>query len=318
MRRSILAVLLALPGAQSPGLALAASADAAFAARVNGALKAFAPSPGSRPVLRSKSEADDLLALLADPDPAKRIEALRSLRKHAHGALAVRQKVLERYVDEGEALEVRVQAAKTLSLLGDDAGIRKALLAYAQGGAEPWLRTASYQALYAGAAMDPDALEALLSAAAGEPDKQVRLGAIWGLFASSKDQRIWDLLLQLAINGTDVEVRVEAFKSLYNAMGESRVAQFVIQVSLHKGMDPALRKPAILLLSNVKDPSIRGTLEQLAWHEPDWDLRRAASLALRPQDPKLAAYFHLPKSLPGGETLDPMDGDQPGLSPFSM
>ncbi len=294
-----------------PALAAAKSAvipSMQFNAQMN-ALKVNLLKNASTVGTKSYNEREILVRLLDDRDPAVRIAALKSLKNYVTQTSRVRDRVLRVYRDSSEKIEVRIQAAKTLLFASHYNDVWDRLLSIARYDNNTALRAISYKALYFQAAGNNRVRDRLKDAARNESNKEVRLAAVWGLFAATGDNRTRDILVNLARRDSDMDIRVEALKSLYNGMGNWRLADMVRDTARNTSTDERLRLPSILLLSRLQDSRTRDILINLARSERNTVLRQAAITAMNPNDESIWEYFHLIRRDQQGRLIDPLENE---------
>lgn len=297
-------LLLAL-AVLAPAHAAPPAADLAFGFA---AVRAVVVEEGRPVQLASLQERETLLALLRDPDAGVRRAALRSLRGYVAQTSAARDAVLRVYANPAEELAVRVEAAKTLSLVSGYNEVYERLLATAERGTPPSLQAISAKALYQQAAARSGVRDRLERLMLSGPAPELRAAAAWGLFAASGNSGTRDALTRAASRDASNAVRIEALKSLYGAMGHSAMRYDAVRLALDTNAPAELRKPAILLLSYGGDYQTRQALDRLVRTERDPELRAAAVAALNPADEAVARYFHLGRTQ-SGAYLDPLENE---------
>ncbi len=279
----LVATVLAVPAFSAP------SSDAAFAAAVSGARAQMTASFAST----SWNEERALLDLLRDRDAEVRLQAVRSLKAWVSQRTSTRDAVIDVYKNSNEALAVRREAAKTLSVVTTYPDVHNALLDYAKRGSDAGLRAISYKALYWEAASRPGVRDDILDAARREPVPAIRYAAIWALFATN-DNRVKDSLVDIARRDSDEAARVEALKSCYGLMGYNETRDAAYDLARDPNTAAAVRRAAILLHSNRVTSSQKDLLEDIARSDRDPAMRTAAIIALgNPRSDELMKFFHL-------------------------
>lgn len=296
----LVAAVLAVPAFAAP------SSDASFFSAVAGARDSM--SAGFKAA--SWNEVDTLIDLLRDRDPQVRLQAVRSLKAWVAQRSSTRDRVLDVYESSSEDAAVRVEAAKTLSVVSGYSEVYQALLDYARRGSDRRLRAISYKALYWTAAQRSDVRDDVLDAARRESDPTIRLAAIWALFGVN-DNRVKDALLDIARRDSSESARVESLKSLYGMMGYNDVRDAAYDLARDANTPAALRKAAILLHSNRVTSGQRDLLEEIANRDREPEMRRAAILALgNPRAEEIWTYFHLVRRDQNGVMVsDPLDAE---------
>lgn len=283
----------------------------AFGARL-GALRTAvlkAPDGGKGFRLASNDERDTLERLLQDPDPAIRLAAVRALKAYVSQRSDTRRDVLRVLQNHNEKIEVRLQAAKTLSIVAGQSDVRRYMLNYAQRGNDASLRAMCYKALYWEASSRSSVRRDLLSAALRETNKEVRLGAIWGLFAASQNSDVRREFIRISAHDPDMDVRVEALKSLYGAVGHHEVRKWALRLAKETQREKEIRLPAILMLSGVISSRTEDALVYLARYESEKELREAAILALNRGDERIKKYFHVIRRDQNNRLIDPLENE---------
>ncbi len=297
----LVATVLAVPAVAAP------SSDAAFEA------SAAAVSTQVSAIFQTASwnEVDTLLDLLSDKDPEVRRQAVRSLKIWVSQRTSTRDRVLDLFRNRNEDLAVRREAAKTLSVVSTYNVVHDALLAEARRSGDDTLRAISYKALYWMAAQRSDIRNALIDAARREAQPSIRRAAIWGLFASSNDNRTQEALEDIARRDSDAEVRAEALKSLYGGMGSNDVRGLAFDLARDINTPSAVRRAAILMHAARVQSTQRDLLERIARQDADPAMRAAAITALgNPRSEEILSFFHLVRRDNNGVMVsDPLDAE---------
>lgn len=274
-----------------------AAAEQSFLNAVKGiqaAITAQFKSPEGVAALTQRDE-DTLIRLFDDPDPKVRQSAVKSFRRYVARRSDYRRRVLRILDRSNEVPAVKREALKTLSVVSNYSDVYRKLLNIARYGNDDGLRALAYKALYNTAASRSNVRDKLAYAARYESTKEVRLGAIWGLFTASNNSRTRGRLADLVRRDSDVDVRVEALKSLYWAMGDNRLRRQV--VSLARSEDTSLRYTAILALSNPNARSrneVERLLHTIARYDNDAEARRLAIVAMgNYKTDEIVRHFHL-------------------------
>ena len=301
----IIITLLVSSVLSAPAFA-APSSDASFAS----ALSAGSAQIGAKFTVASWNEEQALLGLLRDRDIEVRRQAVRSLKAWVAQRTSTRDRVLEVFENRNEDLSVRREAAKTLSVVTTYPVVYRALLDYAQRGADVSLRAISYKSLYWAASQRPDVRDDVISAAQRENNQAVRLAAIWALFAVNGNP-VKDALINIASRDNDEAARVEALKSLHGLMGYSDVRDLAYDLARNPNTAAVVRRAAILLHSNRVNSMQKDMLEEIATRDRDPQMRTAAIIALgNPRAEELQAYFHLIRRDQNGVLVnDPLDAE---------
>lgn len=296
----LVAAVLAVPAFSAP------SSDAAFFSAVAGARDSM--SAGFKAA--SWNEVDTLIDLLRDRDPQVRLQAVRSLKAWVAQRSSTRDRILDVYKSSSEDVAVRVEAAKTLSVVSGNSDVYQPLLDYARRGSDRRLRAISYKSLYWMAAQRSDVRDDILDAARRESDPTVRFAAIWALFGVN-DNRVKDALLDIARRDASEPARVEALKSLWGMMGHNDVRDVAYDFARDARTPAAVRETAILLHSNRVTSSQKDLLLEIAARDTNPVMRRAAIVALgNPRAEEIWTYFHLVRRDQNGVMVsDPLDAE---------
>ncbi len=274
-----------------------AAAEQSFLNAVKGiqvAITAQFKSPEGVVALSQRDE-DTLIRLFDDPDPKVRQSAVKAFKSYVTRRSDYRRRVL-RILDRSNVVPaVKGEDLKTLSVVSNYSDVYRKLLNVARYGNDDGLRALAYKALYHSAASRSDVRDKLTYAARYEAKKEVRLGAIWGLFTASNNSRTRDRLAYLVRNDSDVDIQVEALKSLYWAMGDNRLRRQVVGLARNNGT--ALRYTAILALSNPNARSrneVENLLQRTARYDNDVEARRLAIVAMgNYKTDEIVRHFHL-------------------------
>ncbi|MFA5137626.1 MAG: HEAT repeat domain-containing protein [Elusimicrobiota bacterium] len=285
------------------------ASEAAFTGQLGAARQAFMTQKAVTQF--SWQERDALLAMLRDPDPAVRIEALKALREYVGQSPYVWQTVLGVLNNRMEEPAVRYQSAKTLSRVAGYPEVWTTLARYATDmQTPPAFRGICYKSLWAAAAGNPQVRAGLLRGlTAAEPSVEGMTGAIWALGQASNHPDVAQALMRVAAHHPGMAIRVEAMKSLYQGTGRPEVLQAMAQTAGDLQTDPALRYPAILALSRVKTPQTQALLQNISMRDPNPALRQAAIMAMNPGDERIQAYFHMPRYTMDGRLVDPLENE---------
>jgi hypothetical protein len=258
---------------------------------------------------------DRLLDLTRDSDPGVRQSAVRSLRYYvANGRVPDRLgEILE---DDNEVLEVRKEAARSLSALNSGQAVDKMFdIAKGWKSADPALRYLTLKALYNAAAYNSGIRSELTDLAKGwgQSDDELRAAAAWGLFlCSQNDYSVREVLLDLAGSSSQPDrVRFEALKSLYLGVGDYNVGSKLLDWAKDSAQPEYLRYGAVLALSaRVNDWSTKSALDDLARSADLPSLRQAAVIAMGgPSRPEIYGYFHTGwRDYATGQYISPIDG----------
>ncbi|MBI3296999.1 MAG: HEAT repeat domain-containing protein [Elusimicrobia bacterium] len=262
-------------------------------------------------MLFSAQERDVLLANLQDPDAGVRKAALKSLREYVGQSPYVWQSVMAVLNNVNEKDEVRYEAVKTLSRVTKYPEVAALLARYATNPKTPAaFRGIAYKALYGQAAGNPAVTALLLQGTSEkEPSKEGMLGAVWALAQASHYPGVAARLMLIAANHADMDVRVAAVRSLYRGAGRPEVFEALYATAVNGNAAPELRYPAILALSKVKTPAQQEALQLISLRDPNPKMRTAAVMAMDRDDPRIAAYFHMPAMTADGSSVDPLENE---------
>ena len=285
------------------------ASEAAFAGQLGAARQAFLTQKAATTF--SWQERDVLLAMLRDPNPAVRVEALKSLRDYVGQSPYVWQTVLGVLNNRMEEPAVRHQSAKTLSRVAGYPEVWTTLARYATDmQAPPALRGICYKSLWGAAAGNPRVRAGLLRGlSAAEPSVEGMTGAIWALGQASHYPDVAQALMRVATYHPNMAIRVEAVKSLYLGTGRPEVLRAMLLTAGNLQTDPALRYPAILALSRVRTPQTQALLQNISMRDPNPALRQAAIMAMSPGDERIQTYFHVPRYTTDGRLIDPLENE---------
>lgn len=267
--------------------------------------------PITRPAPFNKNlTSGQLEDLLEDSNPEIRKAAVKSAKKFILNSFA-NEPVLEIYKNKGERLDIRVEAARTLSYASGYYKVQDAfteLLKY--GSDQRELRVMTYKGLFGAAAQNSRYQDFLVEAVKyNEKDRDSRRAAIWALFSSVQNSRPQELLTELIKYGNEEEAtKIEAIKSLYGAMGYYRVKDLMQDLARNANERKPVRIAAIRALSGATgDSSVQRFLDEMIRYEKDTELRAAAIEAASPDIAGLREYFHLGYRLENGGYISPIE-----------
>jgi hypothetical protein len=253
--------------------------------------------PARKASIKAAGQEQTFLALLDDrsADPAVRAAAARALKPYVANE-DTRARVLRALTDSSEDEAVRREAARALSWALTWPDVRDELLRRGADSSTPGtVRAMCYRALYSQASVDQDTREKLVDAARNRSSKDVRLGAIWGLFGAGSDSDTRAALLSLASSDSDGDVRAEALRSLFLEL-QADPDVHALAVKLARDGSPHLmaRYAAIMLLAASADGGDAQLLSTIAQGDGDPRARLAATTALKgPASDEVIRYFHL-------------------------
>jgi hypothetical protein len=224
--------------------------------------------------------------------PEDRIAALRGLKQFVSTSSRARDAVVDHLGYYSEDVNVRREAARSLSLATHDYKVKEALLKAAKEYNAPTaVRVMATKALYWQAQYDSNVRDFMRDAADRESNGELRLAAIWALMYAGNDSRTRDELLDLAKRSSDATVRREALKSLYAQARDSRVRDFVLD-TVKRGSGE-LRYVAIMMLSERWDSSDTDLLADISKRDNDDQARKYALTALAGYSVDVVRFFHL-------------------------
>ncbi|MBI4350302.1 MAG: HEAT repeat domain-containing protein [Elusimicrobia bacterium] len=267
--------------------------------------------PVTQPAVLNKNiTSSQLEDLLEDPNPEIRKAAVKSAKRYILNSFA-NEPVLEIYKNRSERLDIRVEAARTLSYASGYYKVQDAFTELLKYGSDPReLRVMTYKALYGAAAQNSRYQDFLVDAVKyNEKDGAGRRAAIWGLFASVQNSRPQELLTDLLKYGNEEEAtKIEAIKSLYGAVGNYRVKDLLQDLAKSSNERKPVRLAAVKALSGATgDSSVQRFLDDMMRYENDTELRAAAIEAASPDIADLREYFHLGYRLENGGYVSPIE-----------
>ncbi len=266
--------------------------------------------PVTQTVFTNKAmTSSQLKDLLTDSDPEIRKAAVKSAKKQILNSY-INEQVLEIFKNANERVDVRVEAARTLSYASSYYKVPDAFVELLKYGTQPReLRIMTYKALFGAAAVNSRYSDFLADAVKyNEKDRDARRAAIWALFSSAQNSRPQELLTDLVKYGNEEEnTRIEAIVSLYGAVGNYRVRELLLDLAKDANERKPVRLAAIKALSGAADSSIQRFLDDTIRSERDQELRAAAIEAASPDLADLKIYFHLGYKLENGVYISPIE-----------
>ncbi len=254
--------------------------------------------------------ARQLKDLLEDSNPEIRKAAVKGAKKFILNSFA-NEPVLEIYKNKNERIDIRVEAARTLSYASGYYKVQDAFTELLKYGSHPReLRIMTYKGLYGAAAQNSRYQDFLIEAIKyNEKERDSRRAAIWALFASVQNSRPQELLTDLIKYGNEEEAtKIEAIRSLYGAVGNSRVKDLMRELARNGNERKPVRIAAIRALSGATgDSSVQRFLDETILYERDTELRAAAIEAAAPDMAGLREYFHLGYRLENGGYISPIE-----------
>lgn len=252
--------------------------------------------------------------LLKDPSPEVRKAAVKSAKNQIQNGYT-QDRVLTIFKNRNERLDIRVEAARTLSYSPGNYRVQdelKGLVKY--GGPEPLeLRVITYKALWSAAPMNSSIQDFLIDAVKySEKDQAARRAAIWALFSVSNNSGPKDVLINVLKYGNEEEAtRIEAIKSLYSGLtSQYKAVDLMKEIFRDAREKKPVRLAALKALSGASnDSSVQSFLEDIVRNERDQDLRAAAVDAMSPDLTTLREFFHLPYKLEHGFIVSPIEAE---------
>ncbi|MBU2573146.1 MAG: HEAT repeat domain-containing protein [Elusimicrobia bacterium] len=268
------------------------------------------PNP-TAPDLKDKHiSSSQLKDLLRDSNPEIRKAAVKSARTYILNSFAY-ERVMDILENANERLDIRVEAARTLSYAAGNSRIRESLVDIIKYGNNPReLRVMSYKALW-GVAGGHSRIQDFLRDAIkySEKDLDARRAAIWAIFDATRNSRPREVLLDLLRYGNEEELtRIEAVKSLYGAMGYSRVKELMMDLVRNSNEKKPVKLAAIAALSGASgDSRVQNFLKDLMRYGADTEIKTAAIEAAAPNMAKIREYFHLGYKVENGGFVSPIE-----------
>jgi len=262
------------------------------------------------PAINKNLTSSQLEDLLEDANPEIRKAAVKSAKRFILNSFA-NEPVLEIYKNKSERLDIRIEAARTLSYASGYYKVQDAFTELLKYGSDPReLRIMTYKGLFGAAAQNSRYQDFLVEAIKyNEKDRDSRRAAIWALFSSVQNSRPQELLTDLIKYGNEEEAtKLEAIKSLYGAVGNYRVKELMQDLAKSANERKPLRIAAIKALSGATgDSSVQRFLDETIRYEKDIELRAAAIEAASPDMAGLREYFHLGYKLENGGYISPIE-----------
>jgi len=173
-----------------------------------------------RPITRTSFNAKNITSsqlkdLLRDSNPEIRKAAVKSAKPYILNNYAY-EPVIDIFENENERVDIRVEAARTLSSASGYNKVQDAFTGLLKYGTHPAeLRIITYKALFGAAATSSRFQSFLIDAVKyNEKDGVARRAAVWALFASAQNSRPQELLIDLVKYGNEDEAtKIEAIKS---------------------------------------------------------------------------------------------------------
>ena len=268
----------------------------------------------SGPAAEKYVTSNQLDDLLKDPSPEVRKAAVRSAKNQIQNGYT-QDRVLTIFKNRNERLDIRVEAARTLSYSPGNYRVQdelKGLLKYV--GHEPQdLRVITYKALWSAAPVNSSIQDFLIDAVKNsEKDQAARRAAIWALFSVSNYSGPKDVLVNVLRSANEDEAtRIEAIKSLYSGLtSQYRAVDLMKELVRDIREKRPVRLAALKALSGASnDSSVQSFLEDIVRNERDQDLRAAAVDAMSPDMTSLREFFHLPYKLEHGFIVSPIEAE---------
>ncbi|MBI4802040.1 MAG: hypothetical protein HY796_05915 [Elusimicrobia bacterium] len=269
------------------------------------------PNPATPDLKDKQLSSSQLEDLLRDANPEIRKMAVKSAKTYILNSFA-HDRVLDILQNANERLDVRVEAARTLSYAAGNSRIQNALIDIIKyGNTLSELRVMSYKALWGVAGGYSRIQDFLIDAIKYENDRAARRAAIWAIFDATRNTRPRETLIDLLKYGNEEEsTHIEAIKSLYPAMGYSTVKELMMDLVRYGNEKKPVKLAAIMALSGASgDSRVQSFLNDLMRYGNDTDIKTAAIEASSPGAAKIREYFHLGYKIENGTFVSPIENE---------